>query len=189
MLCREKARTLGVEDYLTFRGTVNVRELLGEFDVLMLPSYNEGQPIVVLEAMTAGIPTVGTDVGGMQQLIEDPLTTPGGRTWEPCGILVQPVRPGHNEGLADALQTLMRDPEMYARMAMNARGRVAGFFQLEDAMGAYNRLYKELGGLPTMDMEGSLLDARPGPQEAGRAAGDRPHRNHSTRLRRPAGGQ
>jgi hypothetical protein len=189
MLCRGKARTLGVEDYLTFRGTVNVRELLGEFDVLMLPSYNEGQPIVVLEAMTAGIPTVGTDVGGMQQLIEDPLTTPGGRTWEPCGILVQPVRPGHTEGLADALQTLMRDPEMYARMAMNARGRVAGFFQLEDAMGAYNRLYKELGGLPTMDMEGSLLDARPGPQEAGRAAGDRPHRNHSTRLRRPAGGQ
>jgi len=61
-MCREKARTLNVESYLTFRGTVNVRELLGEFDILVLPSYNEGQPIVVLEAMTAGIPTVGTSV-------------------------------------------------------------------------------------------------------------------------------
>ena len=155
-LCREKARTLGVEDYLTFRGTVNVRELLGEFDVLVLPSYNEGQPIVVLEAMTAGIPTVGTDVGGMEQLIQDPLTTPGGRTWGPCGMLVQPVAPWHTEGMADALHTLMRDTEMYERMARNAKGRVAGFFQLEDAMGAYNRLYKELGGLPAMDMEESL---------------------------------
>ena len=44
-----------------------VREFLGEFDLFVLSSYNEGQPIVVLEAMTAGIPMVGTDVGGMAQ--------------------------------------------------------------------------------------------------------------------------
>lgn len=152
MLCREKARTLRVEDYLTFRGTVNVRELLGEFDMLVLPSYNEGQPIVVLEAMTAGIPTVGTEVGGMAQLIDDPLTTPGGHTWGPCGLLVQP---DYVVGIADALQTLMRDPAMYAAFATNARGRVADFFQLEDTMGAYNRLYRELGGLEQVQLEGA----------------------------------
>jgi len=152
MLCREKARTLQVEDYLTFRGTVNVRELLGEFDLLVLPSYNEGQPIVVLEAMTAGIPTVGTEVGGMAQLIDDPLTTPGGHTWGPCGLL---VRPDYVIGMADALQTLMRDPAMYAGFATNARGRVADFFQLQDAMGAYNRLYRELGGLEQVELEGA----------------------------------
>jgi len=38
---------------------------------------------------------------------------------------------------------------------------VANFFQLEDAMGAYNRLYKELGRLPTMEMEESLLAPPP----------------------------
>lgn len=142
-MCREKARTLRVEEYLTFRGTVKVRELLGDYDLLVLSSYNEGQPIVVLEAMAAGIPTVGTEVGGMAQLIGDPLTTPGGRTWGACGLLVQP---GDVVEMADALQATMRDPSKYATFADNARGRVANFFQLEDAMGAYNRLYRELGG-------------------------------------------
>jgi len=159
MLCRERARTLGVENYLTFRGSVDVRAMLGEFDVLVLPSYNEGQPMVVLEAMAAGIPTVGTSVGGMAQLISDTLITPGGREWGPCGLLVRPVSPEHTEGMADALQTLMRDREMYARMAANARGRVEGFFQLEDAMGAYNRLYKQVGELPGVEMEESLTAA------------------------------
>ena len=149
-MCREKARALNVESYLTFRGTVNVRELLGEFDILVLPSYNEGQPIVVLEAMTAGIPTVGTSVGGMEQLIDDPLTTPGGHTWGPCGYLVVP---DYVVGMADGLQNVMGDVEQYERFSVNARGRVSDFFQLEDAMGAYNRLYRELGGLPTADLD------------------------------------
>ena len=54
-LCREKARRLGVEDYLSFRGTVNVRAMLSDFDILVLSSYNEGQPIVVLEAMAPAL--------------------------------------------------------------------------------------------------------------------------------------
>ncbi len=170
-MCREKARTLNVESYLTFRGTVNVRELLGEFDILVLPSYNEGQPIVVLEAMTAGIPTVGTSVGGMEQLIDDPLTTPGGHTWGPCGNLVVP---DYVVGMADGLQNMMGDVEQYERFSVNARGRVSDFFQLEDAMGAYNRLYRELGGLPvaelddataaTHDPQAAMMEVQPVPE-------------------------
>ena len=134
---------------MTFRGTVNVREMLGEFDVLVLPSYNEGQPIVVLEAMTAGIPVVGTRVGGMEQLIGDPLTTPGGKTWEECGLLVDP---DYVVGMADCIEAIMERPDLYEAFSANARGRVINFFQLEDAMGAYNRLYKELGRLPGADL-------------------------------------
>jgi hypothetical protein len=143
--CLDKARELGVEEYLTFRGTVAVRDVLGEFDLLVLPSYNEGQPVVVLEAMTAGIPVVGTDVGGMAQLITDPLVTPDGDTWGPCGRL---VTPGDLVAMADALETVMNDPESYARYAHHARGRVTNFFQLGDVIRAYNQLYIELGGLP-----------------------------------------
>ena len=113
-MCREKARTLNVQEYMTFRGTVNVREMLGDFDILVLPSYNEGQPIVVLEAMTAGIPTVGTSVGGMEQLVDDPLTTSGGQTWGPCGLL---VRPDYVQGMADGLQRLMGDVQLYEELA------------------------------------------------------------------------
>lgn len=152
-LCREKARRLGVEDYMTFRGTVNVRQLLYEFDILVLSSYNEGQPIVALEAMTAGVPTVSTRVGGMAQLIDDDLTTVGGRTWGPCGYLAEPVTTNDREGLANALESLMNDPVTYSEMAHNARGRIFSFFQLEDAMGSYNRLYRELGGLNAAELE------------------------------------
>jgi glycosyltransferase involved in cell wall biosynthesis len=158
MMCREKARTLNVQEYMTFRGTVNVREMLGDFDILVLPSYNEGQPIVVLEAMTAGIPTVGTSVGGMEQLIDDPLTTSGGRTWGPCGLLVQPE---YVAGMAQGLRRLMGDVELYEELAHNARGRVSDFFQLEDAMGAYNRLYRELGGLPVTYVDEPELAPEP----------------------------
>lgn len=152
MLCREKARELRVEDYLTFRGVVNVREMLGQFDLLVLPSLNEGQPVVVLEAMTAGVPTVGTEVGGMAQLITDPLTTPGGRTFGPAGVLI-PADDQLPYSMADALQPILQDPSDYVEMARSARGRVENFFELEDAMGAYNRLYKEIAGIPIHELE------------------------------------
>jgi glycosyltransferase involved in cell wall biosynthesis len=173
-LCREKARRLGVEDYLSFRGTVNVRAMLSDFDILVLSSYNEGQPIVALEAMAAGVPIVSTDVGGMAQLIDDELTTPGGRTWGRCGYLVPPISAGRTERLADALQALMNDPEAYARMAHNARGRVWSFFQLEDAMGAYNHLYRELGDLPVATLKDDTAPQRliaAVPQRSGRSGG------------------
>jgi glycosyltransferase involved in cell wall biosynthesis len=143
--CRQKARDLNLEDRVTFRGTVPVRDHLGEFDLLVLPSYNEGQPVVVLEAMTAGIPVVGTDVGGMAQLITDPLVAPSGEVWGPCGRLIQP---GDPIAMADVLQEVMADREAYAGFARQARGRVTNFFQLEDVLKSYHQLYRELGGLP-----------------------------------------
>ena len=48
MQCLEKARRLGVEDYLTFQGTVDVRDVIADYDLLILSSYNEGLPIVAL---------------------------------------------------------------------------------------------------------------------------------------------
>ncbi|PRY17391.1 GT4 family glycosyltransferase PelF [Kineococcus rhizosphaerae] len=143
--CKAKVEALGLTEHVVFRGVVKVRELLEDYDALVLSSYNEGQPIVVLEAMTAGIPTVGTEVGGMAQLIDDPLTTTAGRTWDACGLL---VTPGDVLEMADGIERLMGDPELYERLARNARGRVEAFFQLADANDAYNALYREAGGLP-----------------------------------------
>lgn len=179
--CKEKIEELGVEQYLTFRGTVNVRAMLGDFDLLVLPSYNEGQPIVVLEAMTAGVPTVGTSVGGMSQLIGEPLTTGTGITWDSCGVLVRPDN--LIKGMADALQTVLADLDSYERFASNARGRVEHFFQLHEAMRQYNTLYRRLGGLPPMTehvdliiqkpVPGRPIESRPTPHSRGRDADER----------------
>lgn len=146
--CREKIERLGLGQYFTFRGTVNVRAMLADFDLLVLPSYNEGQPIVVLEAMTAGLPTVGTSVGGMSQLVHDALITEAGLVLDACGILVDPA--DLVQGMANALQSVLADLDTYERLTLNARGRVEHFFQLHEAMRQYNTLYRTLGHLPLL---------------------------------------
>jgi polysaccharide biosynthesis protein PelF len=144
--CLDKIKELDLEDYFVFRGTVNVRAVLGDYDLLVLPSFNEGQPMVVLEAMTAGIPTVGTAVGGMRALVVDRLNHESGRVWEAGGVLVEPV--DLIPGIAEAIQYVLSDADAYERMAANARGRVEGFFQLRDAMALYDGLYRRLAKLP-----------------------------------------
>lgn len=142
--CLAKIDSLGLHDMVTIHGTVNVRDMLDQFDLLVLPSYNEGQPIVVLEAMAAGIPTVGSNVGGMSQLVGDDLNTPDGRTWGACGELLSP---GDVEAMAQQIQAVIGDVDRYRSYCVNARGRVEDFFQLHEVMSSYNKLYRMLGNM------------------------------------------
>jgi glycosyltransferase involved in cell wall biosynthesis len=142
--CLSKIDEYGLKDHFIFRGTVNVPAVIGDFDLLVLPSFNEGQPMVVLEAMTAAVPTVGTEVGGMRQLIGDRLVHSTGRSWDSCGLLVDPS--DIVGGMADAIENLLADLENYESYARNARGRVEDFFQLHEAMALYYRLYRKLQG-------------------------------------------
>ena len=142
--CLAKIESLGLQDHVTVHGTVHVRERLDEFDLLVLPSYNEGQPIVVLEAMAAGIPTVGTDVGGMRQLVGDPLPTADGRTVGPCGEL---VAAGDVQQMAERIRAVIGDLDRYAEYADNARTRVEEFFQMHEIMSSYNEIYRTVGDI------------------------------------------
>jgi glycosyltransferase involved in cell wall biosynthesis len=143
--CVAKIKELDLGDQVTVHGTVNVRDMLDQYDVLVLPSYNEGQPIVVLEAMATGIPTVGSDVGGMGQLVGEHLATRDGRTLGPCGEL---VKPGDVEQLADNIQAVIGDMERYTEYAVNARKRVEEFFQMHEVMSSYNQIYRAVGDIP-----------------------------------------
>lgn len=138
--CYDKARELELDRHVNFLGNQNMREVLGNYDLLVLPSHNEGQPMVVLEFMTVGLPVVGTRVGGMQQLVADPLHHTSGPVG-PAGLLVPPR---DSAAMADALETLLSDPDRYREYANNARRRVTTFFQLEEAMAQYGRLYAGL---------------------------------------------
>lgn len=120
--------------------------------------------MVVLEAMTAAVPTVGTAVGGMRQLIADPLVHHTGRSWEACGLLVDPA--DIVGGMADAIQDLMANLENYETLARNARGRVEDFFQLHEAMTLYYRLYQSMPKQPARRHA-----PRPGPTTAVEARG------------------
>jgi glycosyltransferase involved in cell wall biosynthesis len=79
---------------------------------VVLPSYREGLPLCVLEAMAHGRPVVATRVGGIPELVEDGVT----------GFLVEP---GDVAGLRAALERLLADPMLRRRMGREARARVA----------------------------------------------------------------
>lgn len=102
-----------VSDALGFVPHHELERLYERAAVVVLPSYREGLPLCVLEAMAHGRPVVATRVGGIPQLVED------GRT----GYLVEPGDPA---GLRDALLRLLGDAELRARMGAAARDRVAG---------------------------------------------------------------
>ena len=105
-----RAATLGLAGRVTFTGyRSEVSGLLPGLDVLAVPSRSDGSPLVVCEAMAAGVPVVASRVGGLPDLVED-----GG-----SGLL---VRPGEAEDLARALVALLLDPEAARRLG--ARGRV-----------------------------------------------------------------
>ena len=96
------ALAAGLGDAVTFPGWVRGDEklaLLQEAALLALPSYAEGVPIAVLEAMAAGLSVVTTPVGGVPDLIAD------GRN----GLLVQP---GDVPALAAAINRLLDDPAL-----------------------------------------------------------------------------
>jgi glycosyltransferase involved in cell wall biosynthesis len=102
-------RNLGIADKVTLAGaTSSVPEYLADSHVLVLPSYAEGIPRVVMEAFAAGTPVIGTDIPGIRQLVED----------EETGLLA-PL--GDTGGLARAIERLCNNPELARLMAENAR--------------------------------------------------------------------
>lgn len=110
---RQQAAELGIADRVRFAGWVDEAGRLAELaatDVLVLPSYREGLPNAVLEAMAAARPSVATNVGGIPDLVEHGVT----------GLLYEA---GDVQALADCLMDLARHPERVGAMGARARER------------------------------------------------------------------
>ncbi|HET6547252.1 MAG TPA: glycosyltransferase family 4 protein [Solirubrobacter sp.] len=105
-----RARTLGIADRVDMPGHVPAREALARLALLVLPSLMENSPMIVLEAMAAGVPVVATAVGGVPE-----LAPPG---------TAQLVPPRDPDALADAIERLLADPEARRRQVAAARSHV-----------------------------------------------------------------
>jgi glycosyltransferase involved in cell wall biosynthesis len=100
-------------------------------DVFCLPSWWEAMPLTVLEAMASGLPVVGTTVGDIPRAIDDGVT----------GRLVAPQQP---QALADALDPLLRDPQLRTTMGRAARQRVERLFNIHGTCDAIKAIYGDL---------------------------------------------
>ena len=106
------ARELGLAEHVRFLGwRKDLAVVYGATDVCALTSRNEGTPVAVIEALAAGVPVVSTDVGGVRDVLDDPM--------------LGAVAPDHD---VDALATnvlSMLSPEMHTPEKMAARRRSA----------------------------------------------------------------
>lgn len=143
--CADRIAELDLGDWITIRGTIKVRECLNDWDLFLLPSYNEGLPCVSLETMGAGIPTVSTDVGAVRPVVEEDIVAPDGTVWGPCGYVIEP---GDPMLMADRVQAVTSDVDLFESMSLAARGRAEVAYNLLTVNAAYHDLYVAGGARP-----------------------------------------
>jgi glycosyltransferase involved in cell wall biosynthesis len=100
-----------IEDIVTFHGWVSgleKKQLLRDSHIFILPSYNEGVPISILEAMSYGLPIISTPVGGIPDVVKN------GKN----GILIEP---GNKLEMRQALKKLIGDDGLLEKMGMESR--------------------------------------------------------------------
>jgi glycosyltransferase involved in cell wall biosynthesis len=96
-----------------------VPALLAAAAVFVLPSVWEGQPLILQEALRAGVPVVATRVGGIPELTgEDAILVP----------------PGDQDQLSDAVRAVLTDPALAARMRQAALDRARALPSPEEAV-------------------------------------------------------
>ncbi|WP_417792221.1 glycosyltransferase family 4 protein [Stutzerimonas xanthomarina] len=118
---RKQAADLPNVRFLGWVDDAGRRAALARATVYCLPSWNEGLPMSVLEAMSAGLPVVSTSVGGIPEAVESGVN----------GLLLPP---GNVQMLASALSQLLLDHEMAKSMGVSGKARHHEQFSVE-AMG------------------------------------------------------
>ncbi len=128
---RKQVENLGLADKVHFLGwRSDVDEIMGCFDIFVLPSLNEGMGRVLVEAMAAGLPIVASRVGGIPDLVKD------GKN----GLLVPPA---DAPALAKAISDLLKDKEKRNRMG-EAGKKMCRPYSAEAMVEQIDDLYKEL---------------------------------------------
>ena len=142
--CLDMVGYLGLGDCFEFCGQVRLADHLGQIDVVVLTSVSEAQPLVLLEAGAAGVPSVATNVGSCADIIE-------GRADEsprlgPAGFVTPLANP---QATAQALAALLLDPALHARCAAAIRARTRRYYSKEGVYTTYRALYENHFPKPT----------------------------------------
>jgi glycosyltransferase involved in cell wall biosynthesis len=137
--CRQMVESLGLGGTFEFTGRKKLDEVLGTIDVNVLTSISEGQPLVILEAGAAGVPSVATNVGSCAELIhgregETPKLGPGGEVT----ALSNP------RATAAAIRRLITDQDWHDRCSNAIRERCRAYYDQRAVEQSYGDLYAQL---------------------------------------------
>jgi glycosyltransferase involved in cell wall biosynthesis len=133
---KKKIKKANLQDRFTFLGQVDKDVLVKLYQnatLFVFPSYHEGLPGAVLEAMACGLPIIATDVRGNRDLIS---------TGE-NGILVPQRSP---KKIAEAIITLIEDEELRKRLGKNARETIENRYTWNAVSNKFLKFYESLAG-------------------------------------------
>ena len=133
-IMRRFCRDNHMENRLTFVGFINrkqVVKILNASDIFVLSSYSEGFPMVILEAMAAGLPIVATKVGAIPEIIEDGIN----------GFL---VRIKDADELCQKIAVLAANKHLRLNMGNENIARVAARYSIESVAQIFDKTYREI---------------------------------------------
>ena len=143
---RAKARQLGVEGFVRFEGwsdQLQVARLMARADVLVLPSYDEGLPLVILEALANGVAVVCSPVGEIPSVLTD-------------GVNACFVPPGDVAAIAIGLQRLLQQPGFREILERNGRALYEQHFSLNRFFASVARIHQRHFGISGYPSAGSV---------------------------------
>ncbi len=125
---------LGILDRVIFKGWVNgveKMETLRQADVFVLPSYHEGLPVTIVEAMSAGLPIVSTSVGGIPDVVQD-------------GVNGYLVTPGDVATLADRILKVLEDKSLAEEISEQNAFYARQTFDINVIIQQLDQIYRDL---------------------------------------------
>jgi glycosyltransferase involved in cell wall biosynthesis len=131
---REFRRLVQARPWCFWGGMLGRKELRQQFaqaTAVMLPTWEDNCPMVVLEAQAARIPVIASNVGGVPDLVQDNRT----------GILTDPERP---ETMSKALARLLEDPNLAMRLADEGRSQAKARFHPKVIAAKHLEIYREV---------------------------------------------
>ncbi len=126
----EEARMLGVADSVSFLGKLDrIAPLLAAADLFLLPSQSESFGLSALEALASGVPVIGTNAGGLPEVVRNGET----------GVL---CRVGDIPGMATASLEILQDPKRWSEMSKLAAADARERFSRDAIVSKYESLYR-----------------------------------------------
>ena len=133
-ILEKESRSMGLQKTVTFLPGPKTQEELRAFyerlDLFMQPSLSESLSLVCVEAMSCGLPVLGSRVGGVAEIVED------GKN----GLLFEPAQPAQ---IAAAVDYCLNHPDKVAAMGSAALSKYRAVFSAEAVLERYRRLYQE----------------------------------------------
>jgi glycosyltransferase involved in cell wall biosynthesis len=130
---RKRVEDLKVHPYIELRDMLSKEEMIREYQnahLFLLPSFGEGFPNSLLEAMASGLPVIASKVGAVPEVVEDRIN----------GILIDPGDPG---ALTRAIKLLLQDPNLMDTLGRNNREKVIRY-DVRQGEAQWDSIYREL---------------------------------------------